>query len=102
MNYRLMMTHIHRGRYGGQRRKAIMPCEVEGSIPSGSSMIDEKNLIEANFIILKEGEQVVLLECPRCGIEFDIHAHSNKNMVFLQCKQAWVACCPLCATTQKC
>lgn len=63
--------------------------------------IDEQNLIEANFIVLKENGKIAMLECPRCGIEFDIHADSEKNMVYLWSKQAFVACCPLCATVQR-
>jgi len=63
--------------------------------------IDEQNLIEANFIILKDDGNVAILECPRCGIEFDIHAKSEKNMVWLWSKMAYIACCPLCATVQK-
>ena len=85
----------------GLRRKAITPCEVESSMPSGSIMIYEENLIEANFITLEDNGKVAMLECPRCGIEFDVHIDSEKNMIFLWCKMAYVACCPLCATVQK-
>jgi len=63
--------------------------------------MDELNIIEANFIILKDDGRMVLLECPRCGIEFDIHIGSEKNMTLILSKMAYVACCPLCATVQK-
>ena len=64
-------------------------------------MKDKDIIIEANFRVLEDNGRVAILECPRCGVEFDIHARSIKNMVYLESKQLMVACCPLCATVQK-
>ncbi len=61
----------------------------------------QRNLIEANFKILKEDGKVAWVECPRCGIEFDVHIDSSKNMIFLKKKGLLAACCPLCGTVQK-
>lgn len=60
-----------------------------------------KNIIEANFIVREDNGRMAVLECPRCGIEFDIYPRSDKNMIYLEEKQLLVACCPLCATVQK-
>ena len=71
-----------------------MPLGEEGSIPSYSIM-EKTQVIEADFIILQDGGYQCLLECPRCGIEFDVNAHTEKNLIWHRAKQALVAMCPI-------
>jgi hypothetical protein len=61
----------------------------------------EKNIIEAEFIILDDRGAQNTLECPRCGNEFDIDAMTELNLVWNWKQMAFVAKCPLCGTQQQ-
>lgn len=57
--------------------------------------------IEANFNVLDDRGHENDLECPRCGYEFKVDAHTNENLEWDRKKKAFVAKCPLCGTEQE-
>lgn len=57
--------------------------------------------ITADFHVLEDEGAVNILECPRCGYEFKVDAHTSENLRYNRDTQWMVAVCPLCDTEQK-
>ena len=58
-------------------------------------------VIEGNFRLIEVNEYGALLECPRCGCEFDTCRPTEKNLIFSFACWEFVPLCPLCGTQQR-
>jgi len=75
-----------------------------GSQPTWDTRIKESAAmvrIEAIFYVLKEDGPAAMLECPRCGCEFEVNAYSGENLIIDLKQMRQLAVCPLCATVEK-
>jgi hypothetical protein len=81
------------------RRSFQQPPSVR-DVPGPSPVLAGERRIEATFTLLEERGPEAILECPRCGYEFEVNAYTGENLVIDCLRGRQLAVCPLCGTLE--
>ena len=63
--------------------------------------MNEDTLEEVEFIVVDERGAQATLECPGCGLIFEVDAYTSLNLEWSRPQKAMVAKCPVCNRRQR-